>query len=73
MDKQFDTPGFYFQWHFLETCNLSILTVNLATEIVYVVVETVDESLVSEIDECEVMSSVRSEELVVETNENLEC
>ena len=22
MDKQFDTPGFYFQWHFLETCNL---------------------------------------------------
>ena len=22
MDKQFDTPGFYFQWHFLEMCNL---------------------------------------------------
>jgi radical SAM protein with 4Fe4S-binding SPASM domain len=22
MDTQFNTPGFYFQWHFLETCNL---------------------------------------------------
>ena len=22
MDKQFNTPGFYFQWHFLEMCNL---------------------------------------------------
>lgn len=22
MDKQFETPGFYFQWHFLEACNL---------------------------------------------------
>jgi len=22
MDKQFEVPGFYFQWHFLEACNL---------------------------------------------------
>ena len=22
MEKQFDNPGFYFQWHFLEACNL---------------------------------------------------
>jgi len=22
VEKQFETPGFYFQWHFLESCNL---------------------------------------------------